>query len=137
MHVHEKLRTLRLSKNWTQEGIAEKLGWAVNTYAKIERGESDVKLEKLKEIADLIGVDVTELLDCDDNKIFNFTGNSGHSTLAQSSLANCTILLSEAQCAHQLDKALLIAGQHEKEIAWLKEENLRLKEIIALLKKDG
>jgi len=116
--------------------MAEKLGWAVNTYAKIERGESDVKLEKLKEIADVIGVDATELLSCDDRTIFNFAEHCGPN-LAHSSLANCTVLLSEAQCAHQLDKALLIAGQHEKEIAWLKEENLRLKEIIALLKKDG
>jgi hypothetical protein len=43
-------------------------------------------------------------------------------------------LASEAQCAHELDKARLIIGQNEKEIDWLKEENERLKEIIALLK---
>jgi transcriptional regulator with XRE-family HTH domain len=135
MRVHEKLRTLRSCRNWTQEEIAEKLGWAVNTYAKIERGEADVKLEKLKQIADVMGVDVTELLNGDDKTIINVAEHCPYANLTQGSLSNCTILLSESQCAHQLDKLTLILDHKEREIGWLKEENLRLKEIIALLQK--
>jgi transcriptional regulator with XRE-family HTH domain len=129
MQVHEKLKTMRLCKNWTQEDMAERLGWALNTYAKIERGESTIKIDKLQQIADAIGMDVLQLLDNNDKAVFNFAENCGHSNLAH------TILLSEAQCAHELDKARLIIEQRDKEIGWLKEEIERLKEINALLKK--
>lgn len=128
MQVHEKLKAIRLCKSWTQEDLAEKLGWAVNTYAKMERGESDIKLEKLKQIADAVGIDVTELLNASERTVFNFAENCRQSNLAH------TILLSESQCAHELDKAHLIIEQRDKEIAWLKEERERLKEMIELLK---
>ncbi len=133
MQVHEKLRVMRLCKGWTQEALADKLGWAVNTYAKIERGESDVKLDKLKQIAEAIGVDVSELLSLNEKAVFNFAENCT-SSLAQNSLANCTILLSESQCVHELEKARLLLAHREKEIEWLKGESARLKEIIALLR---
>lgn len=129
MQVHEKLKTMRLCKNWTQEDMAERLGWALNTYAKIERGESTIKIDKLQQIADAIGMDVMQLLDNNDKTIFNFAENYGQNNLAH------TILLSEARCAHELDKARLIIEQRDKEIGWLKEEIERLKEINALLKK--
>lgn len=129
MQVHEKLKTMRLCKNWTQEDMAERLGWALNTYAKIERGESTIKIDKLQQIADAIGMDVMQLLDNNDKTIFNFAENYGQNNLAH------TILLSEAQCAHELDKARLIIELRDKEIGWLKEEIERLKEINALLKK--
>lgn len=131
MQVHERLKTMRLCRNWTQEDLAEKLGWAVNTYAKIERGESDVKLDKLKQIADVIGVELSELLNANDKTIFNFAENCGQGNLTH------TILLSESQCAHELDKARLLLAERDKEVAWLREETERLKEIIALLKQVG
>jgi len=121
-----------MCKGWTQEALAEKLGWGVNTYAKIERGESDVKLDKLKQIAEAIGIDVSELLDLSEKTVFNFAENCT-SSLAQNSLAHCTILLSESQCAHELEKARLVTAHRDKEIEWLKEENGRLKEMVALL----
>lgn len=130
MQIHEKLKAMRLCKGWTQEELAERLGWAVNTYAKIERGESAIKLDKLKQVAEIMGIDVSDLLTFSEKTVFNFAENC-----AQSNLAHCTILLSESQCAHELDKAHLIIEQRDKEIAWLKEETSRLKEMIELLKR--
>lgn len=124
MQVHEKLRTLRQWRQWTQEELAEKLGWSVNTYAKIERGGVDVKLDKLKRIAEAMGVDVNELLTANDQTVFNFAENCTHGNQAH------TILLTESQCAHELEKARLIIAQKDQEIGWLKE-------MIALLKKGG
>lgn len=131
MQVHEKLKVMRLCKGWTQEELAEKLGWAVNTYAKIERGGADVKLDKLKQLADAIGVDPTDLLNGGEKTVFNFAEhctphNVGH-----------TILLTESQCVHDLEKAKLIIAQKEQEIGWLKEENQNLKKIIALMEGAG
>ncbi len=131
MQVHEKLKVMRLCKGWTQEDLAEKLGWSVNTYAKIERGEADVKLDKLKQIADAIGVEPTELLNSGERTVFNFAENCAHSNLA-----HCTILLSESQCAHELEKTKLIIAQKDQVIGWLKEENQNLKKIIALMEEN-
>jgi transcriptional regulator with XRE-family HTH domain len=133
MQIHEKLKTMRLCKHWTQEDMAEKLGWALNTYAKIERGDSDIKLDKLKHIAEVIGADVADLLDTNDKAIFNFAENCGQGC-GQGNLLAHTILLSEAQCAHELEKAHLIIDNKDKEITWLNKEVERLQEIIALLK---
>lgn len=128
MQVHDKLRVLRLCRNWSQEQLAERLGWAPNTYAKIERREADIKLDKLQQIADALGVELSELLRAHDGPVFNFAGNVTSGNLAH------TILLSESQCAHELDKARLVIAHKDQEIAWLREDVARLKEIIGLLK---
>lgn len=131
MQIHEKLRVLRQCRNWTQEDMAERLGWAVNTYAKIERGESDLKMEKLKQAAEALGVELNDLLTPSDSTIFNFAENYGQNNLAH------TILLSESQCAHELEKARILLAQKDQEIAWLREKTAHLEEIVALLKQGG
>lgn len=65
---------LRQSKNWTQEEIAEKLGWALNSYAKIERGEVDIKLEKLQQVAELMDLDLQYFFD-QEKTLFNLGDN--------------------------------------------------------------
>ena len=127
MQVHEKLKVMRLCKGWTQEDLAEKLGWSVNIYAKIERGEADVKLDKLKQLAEAIGVDPAELLTTGERTVFNFAENCSLSNLGH------TFLLTEAQCAHELEKTKLIIAQKDQEIGWLKGENQNLKKIIVLM----
>jgi len=92
MQIHEKLKVMRQCKNWTQEEMAEKLGWAVNSYTKVERGESDIKLDKLKKVAEIIGVDVQELIDSKEKPVFNFAENCNPTNLAQG-----YILLTETQ----------------------------------------
>lgn len=128
MQVHDKLRVLRVCRSWSQEQMAERLGWAPNTYAKIERGETDIKLEKLQQIADVLGIELSELLRINDGPVFNFAEN-----VTQGNLAH-TILLSESQCAHELDKARLVIAHKDQEIAWLREQVAQLQQVIDLLK---
>ncbi|WP_146121318.1 helix-turn-helix domain-containing protein, partial [Haemophilus influenzae] len=47
MSVNEKIRKVRESKAWSQEQMAEKLNMSLNGYAKIERGETKLYLDKL------------------------------------------------------------------------------------------
>ena len=118
---------MRQCKGWTQEEIAEKLNWAVNSYAKVERGETDIKLEKLKKVAEIMEVDVHELIDSNEKTVFNFAENCTQGN-------NQCIVLTETQCIHELEKSQLIIEQKNKEIDSLKKENENLKEIISLLK---
>ncbi|MFK5968728.1 MAG: helix-turn-helix transcriptional regulator [Candidatus Marithrix sp.] len=112
MKINDKLKVMRQCERWTQEEIAEKLGWALNSYTKIEREKTDIKLEKLKKVAEILEVDVQKLIDSNEKTIFNFVENC-HSN-------NHCIVLTESQCVHELEKSQFIIEQQTKEIDLLK-----------------
>ena len=62
MNINEKIRRIRESKEWSQEQMAEKLNMSLNGYAKIERGETKLYLDKLEQIAQILDIDVVELI---------------------------------------------------------------------------
>ena len=80
MKVHEKIRKIRELKNFSQENMAEQLQMSVNGYAKIERGEVGLQMDKLEKIADVLGMDVVDLLSVDKSLVFLNMVNSTHST---------------------------------------------------------
>ena len=49
--------------------MAEKLDMSLNGYAKIERGESKIYLDKLEQIAQVFDIDVVELMQSDGKNI--------------------------------------------------------------------
>ena len=69
MSVNEKIRKIREEKDWSQEQMAEKLNMSLNGYAKIERGESKIYLDKLEQIAQVFDIDVIELMQSDGKNI--------------------------------------------------------------------
>ena len=69
MSVNEKIRKIREAKDWSQEQMAEKLNMSLNGYAKIERGESKIYLDKLEKIAQVFDIDVVELMQSDGKHI--------------------------------------------------------------------
>ena len=69
MSVNEKIRKIREAKDWSQEQMAEKLDMSLNGYAKIERGESKIYLDKLEQIAQVFDIDVIELMQSDGRNI--------------------------------------------------------------------
>ena len=69
MSVNEKIRKIREAKDWSQEQMAEKLNLSLNGYAKIERGESKIYLDKLEQIAQVFDIDVVELMQSDGKNI--------------------------------------------------------------------
>jgi len=128
MKVHEKIRFMRQSKNWSQEEIADKLGMSTNGYANIERGETDVSFSRLEQIAKTLEVELLELLSFGERNIFYLvTGDNSqfnnHIKMQQSGHLDESIELQ-----HELEKMYLILKQRENEIEYLKE-------IINLMKK--
>ena len=69
MSVNEKIRKIREAKDWSQEQMAEKLNMSLNGYAKIERGESKIYLDKLEQIAQVFDIDIIELMQSDGKNI--------------------------------------------------------------------
>lgn len=60
------IRYLRKQKEWSQDYIAEKLGYkSYTTIQKWEMGTSEPPLKKLKELSDLFSVDIDDLTNKD------------------------------------------------------------------------
>lgn len=114
--VNDKIRFLRLYKHWSQEEMAKNLHMTTKGYAKIERGEVDITISKLKQISKVLGVELKELIGLDDKNVFNFIENF-HSSLVQSN----NNVIEQTECKHELEKAQLLLEQKDKEIAYLKE----------------
>lgn len=69
MQTHEKIRGLREAYNWTQEDMANKVAMSANGYAKIERGETRITLQRLEQFAQIFNIDISELLNGKDSNL--------------------------------------------------------------------
>lgn len=62
MCLSKNIRFLRLKKNYSQEYVAEKLGYkSYTTIQKWESGVSEPSVAKLRMLADIFGVDMNDL----------------------------------------------------------------------------
>ncbi|MCX7111565.1 MAG: helix-turn-helix transcriptional regulator [Proteobacteria bacterium] len=130
MPIHEKIRLLRQVKGLTQEEVADKLNLSVNGYGKIERGNCDINLHRLEQIAEVFGVEVVELLGTVDRNIFNLSCTNNMDT--QNNHNYSTFANSELQS--EIEKQQLIIQLKDKEIE-LRDEKIRhLTEVVELLK---
>lgn len=132
MNIHEKIKVLRLFNDLTQEEMAEKLGYSVQGYAKIERGETDPTVGKLEEIAKVLGIKLQDLLGLKGKNAVAIAESCQH--LRQNYIQNfsCLTLLTEAECLHELEKLRLLLHEKDMEIEHLKTEIELLKKVIEL-----
>jgi transcriptional regulator with XRE-family HTH domain len=57
-----KIKNLRQIHNITQEDLAEILAMSASNYAKLERGEVDMTVKRLQEIAKAFGIEIGEFM---------------------------------------------------------------------------
>ncbi len=76
MKVGEKLRKIREIKGISQEYLATQLNIQPQAYGKIERGETKLDFDRLEIIAKLMKVDPLDIVNFDENNIFNNTFNN-------------------------------------------------------------
>lgn len=79
----------------------------MNGYAKIERGETDVSIGCLEKIAQVLGLDVQKLLNFSEASVFYLSENCNY---------NGSIVLSEAQCTHELEKSRLLCQAKQQKL---------------------
>lgn len=60
--VAAHIRKIRESRNYTQDYLAAKLEMSQNAYSKIELGQSNITLTRLCRIAEILEVDLVDLL---------------------------------------------------------------------------
>jgi transcriptional regulator with XRE-family HTH domain len=125
MKVHEKIRFMREERNWSQEEMAVKLNMSLNGYSKIERGETKVHIPKLEKIAEILEMDIVELMALGEKCIY-LNGNDNN-TIGYN-------IFGSTELAFENQKLQLMLELKDKELAMQQRENENLREIIALLK---
>ncbi len=133
--IYKKIKVMRIFKGWSQEEAAERMGMALSSYAKIERGETDVNLSRLAQIAETMDIDLMQLLALNNGNAIRILENStNHHSIGIAT--NHNIFLTETQCAHELQKANLLLQERENENALLKKQIAQLEKLVAMLEKD-
>lgn len=123
MNFNKKIRTLREQHLLTQEDMAERMNMSINGYAKIERGETKLHLDKLEKIAQIFDMDIVELLTSCEKNIFLISENSHLSSNYYANDSNA-----------EIEKLKLII-HHKDELLMQKQKEIsKLEEIIELLK---
>ena len=69
MNAIENIQRIRNEKRISQAEMAEKLGIAQNNYGKIERGITELTVERLYKIAEILGTTPVELLGFENSKL--------------------------------------------------------------------
>lgn len=120
METYEKIKMMREMNQWTQEEVAEKLGMSTTGYAKIERGQTNVSVEKLKQIAQIFNINIAQLLD-DNEKLVICSIGDNHSNYNNYFGMNEKLIVQneKQQLEIQLKDELL--KQKDAEITALKE----------------
>lgn len=130
MNVNEKIRTIRETRNWSQEDMAEKMNMSKNGYAKIERRETNLNLHKLEQIANIFNINVLELIKNDDKNVLFFMND--HNTDYYGSNENLTSEIAQLKLIISHKDELL--KQRDLVIELKDSEISALKDIISLLK---
>jgi transcriptional regulator with XRE-family HTH domain len=128
MRVHENIRFMRLYKNWTQETMANKLGISTLAYAKIERGETDINLSRLQQIAEVMEIDLTQLFGLNDKNVLNFTSEHGIQNIQFQEKNHNYCQVNYSSSTEQEMEYL------KKENELLQQQNSEYKDIIHILK---
>lgn len=75
MEIGTKIKKLRELRNFTQEYMAKNLEMTPSGYGKIERDETEVSYQKLEKIAEVLGINVEDIINFNEKLVFNIMHN--------------------------------------------------------------
>lgn len=121
MDMHEKVRLMREMRQWTQEEMAEKMNMSLSGYAKVERGETKLHLDKLQQIAQIFDIDVVELISANEKGLFFFMSGNSDCTTSTYYSGNESLMLENEKLKLIITHKEEMLAQKEKEIQILTE----------------
>jgi len=140
MELHEKIKILRHKKGWSQEQTAHQLGISVNGYGSIERGETNIRLSRLKKVAEVFDVDLGELFCTQEIGVLNLACTQNHTQWVECTQTQSNWHVetnSPEYLKHEIEKQRGLNEQKDSEINHLKNEIAYLKQILAFYEKNG
>lgn len=108
--------------------MAKKLAMSVSGYAKIERGQRSLNLDKLSQIAKIFNIDMIELIATKDKSFFFSIGDNTN---------NHNYIGADEKLALENEKNLLLLSAKEELLKQKDNEIETLKQMIKLLQKQS
>lgn len=128
MKTQEKIRFLRQQKGLTQEQIAELLDVTPQAYSKIEQGKTRLSIERIQQIANIFNIDITDLINNDNNGIVILLNGDFNSDNGSNNRA--IVYNGETELVHENEKLLLQLQFKDEIIKRLENEIATLKSIL-------
>ena len=136
MKTQDKIRAIRTQQKISQEQMAERLDLTPQAYSKIESGKTKLSLDRIQQIAQILNIDVTELIHNNDNGVFLLINEN----CTNENLNNGAIIyhgnqqsINEQELKQKKKKMQLIITHKDEIIEQLKQENALLKQMLNLL----
>ena len=136
MKTQDKIRAISTQQKISQEQMAERLDLTPQAYSKIESGKTKLSLDRIQQIAQILNIDVTELIHNNDNGVFLLINENCNNE----NLNNGAIIyhgnqqsINEQELKHDNEKMQLIITHKDEIIEQLKQENALLKQMLNLL----
>lgn len=136
MKTQDKIRAISTQQKISQEQMAERLDLTPQAYLKIESGKTKLSLDRIQQIAQILNIDVTELIHNNDNGVFLLINEN----CTNENLNNGAIIyhgnqqsINEQELKHDNEKMQIIITHKDEIIEQLKQENALLKQMLNLL----
>ncbi len=130
MRLHKQLVKIRHQKGLKQKEMAKKINMTTDGYAKLERGERQLKIPRLEQIAAALEMELKDFLEVDENMVLNASFHHVETCQHQNFYLNPA-----TEMIPELEILRLTVEQQQREIELLTEQVGQLKEIIELMKK--
>lgn len=134
--LRQNIRDIREDKHFTQADMAEKLGLSITGYAKIERGQSQINIERLQQISKVLEVSIAELIPFGDDGVVVFNNsndNFSNSSNFSLALGNPALEAEVANLRQILAHKNEIIESRDREINVLKQQVETLQKLISSL----
>ena len=128
MNLKDKIKNLREINGWSQEVMAERLNMSKNGYARIERGESKLNMERLEQIAEIFSIDVIDLISQEYERAIFMVGGMGDSHTGYN-----TYYGNDNSLAAEMEKLKLVIQHKDELLAQKDNEIAALKKLVAAL----
>jgi transcriptional regulator with XRE-family HTH domain len=74
--IPRNIKKFRELKNYTREEMAASLDMSPSGYAKIEQGNVDIGIRRLEQIAEILQVEVRQIMEFEVSQVFNICDNT-------------------------------------------------------------
>lgn len=117
MHEGQKIRKIREMRGYTQEYVASQLEICTKWYGKIENGRAPLSYSRLQQVAEILEVDVVEILNFSEKNLLGVSKHFSDSTSTDQHLTEKERELYERTIKNQKEEITLLRGLIKLRIA--------------------
>jgi transcriptional regulator with XRE-family HTH domain len=105
MNIGDKIRGVRLMKGLSQENLADMLGISLLAYGDIERNKKDVTIKRIEQIAEKLGIGISDILSYGDavSNFFDQCSNTSINTGNSKKNKNIETHYDQRELLHKLE----------------------------------